>query len=92
MVATETGCPPVLQQPGRKGMTLIACLKVSVVDQDFQRIRDATSRVVYSLGIQLFKTASCSRNKHVLSGCLGEDLHGHGKSLVVQPVLEPGFV
>ena len=93
MAITETIRPPVPQQLEREVVTIFAGLKVTVVHQDIEHVRDATVYVVSHRGVQLCQGPSGFRGEHPLGSCFSEDFHGYRVAFfVVQPLFETCLV
>ena len=93
MAITETVRPPVPQQSEREAVTIFAGLKVAVVHQDVEHVRDAAVYVVSQRRVQLCQGLSGFRSEHFLSSCFGEDFHGNRVAVfVVQPLFETCLV
>ena len=93
MAITETIRPPVSQQSEREAVTNFTGLKVTVVYQDVEHIRDAAVYVASHWRVQLCQGSSGFRSEHPLGRCFGENLHGYRVAVfVVQPLFETCLV
>ena len=60
--------------------------------QDIEGIGDTSRRVVYHRGIHACEVAPRIRSEDLLGGRLGENLHGDGVALIVQPIPETRLI
>ena len=92
MVVAEARRPPVFQQARREAIAIVASFEIAVVQQNFECIRNTAGCIVNYCGVQPFEATPCAWREYVLSGCLGEDLHGDGVALIFQRLLEARLV
>ena len=86
-MVTEARRPPVFQETRREAITAIAVFEITIMNQNFDRVGDASGRIVHQLRVQPFESLSRAWREHAVNRRFGEDFHGDGETLILQAPL-----